>query len=62
MTFPRTSFYPFIFPEIRSIMVLPICGKTSAVFVIIGGETNFSAACNQLVNSKSKTYCQNITL
>jgi len=43
-------------------MVLPICGKTSAVFVIIGGETNFSAACNQLVNSKSKTYCQNITL
>jgi len=36
--------------------------KYPLFFVIIGGKTNFYATYNQLVNSKSKTYCQKTTL
>ena len=36
--------------------------KLPLFFVIIGGGNNFSAAYNQLVILKSKTYCQKTTL
>jgi len=36
--------------------------KRPLFFVIIGGGNNFSAAYDQAVISKSKTYCQKTTL
>jgi hypothetical protein len=36
--------------------------KLPLFFVIIGGWNNFSAAYNQLVTLKSKTYCQKTSL
>jgi len=41
---------------------IDVAEKLPLFFAIIGGETNFSAAYNELVSSKSKTYCQKATL